>query len=316
MRKAPRVVRYVARDGTTREYRYVPYHPAPKPELPTDTIQALVNAYCRSPKWLSLSQATRDTYIIYLRALERVGHTRVAAMSRRDLLTIRDAIAVSRGSGAAVGFARATSALFAWAEKREWIKATPATRLTEELQGGHLPAWTQDQAELAIANLAEPLRRVVLLALYTGQRRVDLATMRWSAYVGDEIAVRQIKTGEELTIPTHPRLKGELDAWDRAAQTILTDQNGRPWKAANISHRLPYALAAIEGMPAGLNIHGLRKLAAANLAEAGCSTKEIASITGHQTLAMVELYTKSADQKRLARAAIDRLQNSDKTKTK
>jgi integrase len=67
-----------------------------------------------------------------------------------------------------------------------------------------------------------------------------------------------------------------------------------------------------EELPPNLNIHGLRKLAASNLAEAGCSTKEIAAITGHETLAMIELYTKSADQKRLATAAIHRLQTFTK----
>jgi integrase len=43
------------------------------------------------------------------------------------------------------------------------------------------------------------------------------------------------------------------------------------------------------------------------LAEAGCSTHEIACVTGHRTLAMVELYTRAADQKRMAGAAVVRL---------
>jgi integrase len=52
----------------------------------------------------------------------------------------------------------------------------------------------------------------------------------------------------------------------------------------------------------------LRKLAATNLAEAGCSAHEIAAITGHRSLALVSLYTASADQERMATAAIVRLQ--------
>jgi integrase len=58
----------------------------------------------------------------------------------------------------------------------------------------------------------------------------------------------------------------------------------------------------------GLVFHGLRKAAAVRLAEAGCSTHEIAAITGHETLAMVELYTKGAEQKRRAVAAIQKLE--------
>ena len=37
-----------------------------------------------------------------------------------------------------------------------------------------------------------------------------------------------------------------------------------------------------------MNVHGLRKLAAVKLAEAGWTTHEIAAVTGHHTLAMVE----------------------------
>ncbi len=54
--------------------------------------------------------------------------------------------------------------------------------------------------------------------------------------------------------------------------------------------------------------HGLRKAAASKLAEAGCSTKEIAAITGHLTLQMVELYTREAEQKKLAKRAMRRFE--------
>jgi hypothetical protein len=46
---------------------------------------------------------------------------------------------------------------------------------------------------------------------------------------------------------------------------------------------------------------------ARRLAEAGCTTKQIASISGHKTLSEVERYTASADQERMAREAISRL---------
>ncbi len=41
-------------------------------------------------------------------------------------------------------------------------------------------------------------------------------------------------------------------------------------------------------LPSGLTFHGLRYTASAKLAEAGCSLKEIASITGHKILIMIE----------------------------
>jgi len=58
---------------------------------------------------------------------------------------------------------------------------------------------------------------------------------------------------------------------------------------------------------AGLSAHGLRKAAARRLADAGCSAKQIAAVTGHRTLQEVAHYTADADQEKLARDAMERL---------
>ena len=111
----------------------------------------------------------------------------------------------------------------------------------------------------------------------------------------------------ELWLPVHPALKEEIDAWrlTATAVTILTARNGVPFGRS----LPPAAHAAIKAHPQlrGLVFHGLRMTAAAKLAEAGCSTHEIAAITGHKTLAMIEHYTAGADQVRRAKAAIFKL---------
>jgi integrase len=52
-----------------------------------------------------------------------------------------------------------------------------------------------------------------------------------------------------------------------------------------------------------ISAHGLRKAAARRMAEAGKSTHEIMSITGHRSLGEVERYTRAASQERLAKTA-------------
>ena len=132
------------------------------------------------------------------------------------------------------------------------------------------------------------------------------------------IRLTQKKTTTPLVIPVHPALKVELDTWkqDRVVgTTILANKFGRPWQDSNLSKQLGDALAKIEGFPAGKNIHGLRKLAAVNLAQCGCSLHEIGAITGHKSLAMIQLYTAAVDQERLAEAAIIRLSDARTAKT-
>jgi integrase len=310
--RAGRTVRHTLKDGTVKVYRYDRHAPKTTPRAPDSTAE-LIAAYQRSPEWHALSDSTQTGYTIYLRPLYTLGHLSATAWTRRDILTLRDAIATSRGNGAATGFVRAASALFTWALDREWIEHTPVMRI-KSLPGGHLRAWTRVEADTAEAKLPPHLAHVVILARYTGQRRGDLCTIGWSAYDGATIRLVQQKTGAPLVLPVHAELKGALDEWPRVAATVLTDAHARPWKPTDLSHALPIALERI-GLSNDLNVHGLRKLAAAELADAGCSVHEIAAIPGHQSLSMVQLYTRSADQERLATAAIVRLsERKDKRK--
>lgn len=316
--KAERVVKHRLKDGTVKVYRYKSFTPAPIAR-PTDTVSALIEAYQRSPEWHGLADTTRTMYSVYLRELDRGGRARADSVKRRDILAVRDAVAATRGNGAGTGFIRAAGAVFAWAVDRQWVEHSPVTKI-KPLPGGTLRAWTRAEAETAIGGLPEHLRRVVVLALYTGQRRGDLITMGWSAYDGSTIRLIQQKTGAALVLPVHPVMAAELDCWrpSATATTILTNRAGRPWDGQLLSHALPTALVKL-GLPDDLNVHGIRKLAAANLADAGCSVHEIAAITGHTSLSMVQLYTRSADQERLAGAAIVRLraykQNTKPRKT-
>ena len=58
-------------------------------------------------------------------------------------------------------------------------------------------------------------------------------------------------------------------------------------------------------------MHGLRKAAARRLAEAGCTDRQIMSITGHKTAQEVGRYTRSAEQMKLAEQAMGLLKVSN-----
>lgn len=300
-------MRYKRADGTQVEKHYPPYRGSKQAKR--DTIGALIEAFERSPEYQKLARTTRRGYHTYFRDLVGLEHIAVKEISRRELMETRDAIAQARGDGAAIGFTRAASSLFTWAVDRGWIDHSPATRMRRGLSAGHLPAWSEADVKLAIDNLPEHLRRAVVLALWTGQRRGDLVAMPWSAYDGAKIRLTQQKTGAPIVMAVPLELRLELDEWRRFATStmILTNKFGRPWRGVNLSKQIGDALAKTPGFPAGRNIHGLRKLASTRLAEAGCTPHEIAAITGHRTLAMVALYTRSVDQERAADAAIVKL---------
>lgn len=306
------VVRRRLADGSVKEYRYAR---SKKPRVvrnPKDTLGGLIIDYKRSPEWRALRPATIDQYTRYLKSLEAIHQVKVVDVRKRDVLRIRNLIAEGRGNGAAQAFVRVAQALFTWAVEADLLETSPASHI-KSLPRGSLRAWTAEEADYAAKKLPEELRRAVILARHTGQRRGDLCAMTWAAYDGQRIKLKQEKTGAELVVPCPRALRIELNRWrkDRTSTRILTTARGLPWVAQHMSMMLPRWLERI-GMPdaKGLNVHGLRKLAAASLADAGCSTHEIMAITGHRTLAMVQHYTKTADQVRLAGDAISRLEAS------
>lgn len=305
-----RRVRKRLADGTVKVYEYTT---APAPRIrattPADSLRELIAAYERSPEWRGMAPRTRKGKLIALRHLRPIYHLSVAGLKRRDLLTLRDAIAEGIGPGAANGFAAAMAALLSWARDRGWIDASPADRI-KAIPGGHFPTWSEEALAAALVAVSEPIRRALVLAVHTGQRRGDLCLARWSDFKGGVWRVRQEKSQGEtaLVIPLHPDLAGEIEAWRQGATavTVLTQADGTPWDRDGLTMSIMRAVTPL-GLK-GHNIHGLRKLAAVRLAEAGCSAHEIASITGHKSLAQVELYTAAADQERLARGAVIRLQ--------
>ena len=71
--------------------------------------------------------------------------------------------------------------------------------------------------------------------------------------------------------------------------------------------------ARLAGLPAQCVPHGLRKATLRRLAERGASAKQIAAVSGHETLREIERYTRAADQAALARSAIGLLPDEEGT---
>lgn len=316
MPSSEKVVRRRLADGTVREYRY-PRARAAKaaaPRILPGSLDAMLEAWRRSPEWADLAASTQTNYGIYLRDLYRLGRSPAAAVRRKDVIGLRNAIAATRGRGAATGFVRAVSAAYAWGMDNDHVESNPAHRI-KPLKRGVLPTWTEEVLAHALATLPEAYRRAVLLAVHTLQRRGDLLALPWAAYDGRTLRLTQQKTGEPVIIPVHRELKPQLDRWhaewiaaDRPRTTILAAPSGRPWTAPHFTRELG---KLVKEMGLGrFTPHGLRKLGAVRLAEAGCTAHQIAALGGWRSLSMVQHYTKAAAQEEMATAAIIRLEKA------
>jgi integrase len=151
-------------------------------------------------------------------------------------------------------------------------------------------------------------RLALELLLATAQRRGDVIRMGRQHIRNGVLSIRQNKTGAELKIPVHPDLRIVLDATPSDHLTFLTTASGKSFTSDGFGHWFR-EMCDEAGLHA-LTAHGLRKAACRRLAEAGCSEKQIASISGHASLNEIVRYTRAADQERLARDAMIKMATS------
>lgn len=161
--------------------------------------------------------------------------------------------------------------------------------------------WTAQELDLFVSKAPKPMADIVFFAALTGQRQSDIIKARWSQVDDQEtcITFTQQKTGETVVIPMTPQLRSTMG--DRHDGYIFNTSAGKGYSGAYL--RGIYKRCATE---LGINapFHGLRKLRAISLAEAGCSVFEIMSVTGHRSAATCSEYVRGANQRRLATSAM------------
>lgn len=277
------------------------------------SVDALAVAYYRSPAFLTLRASTKATYRgIIERLRDKHGAKRVAHLQRRH---IQDLIAEKmRESGpwAANNLLKVLRVMLAHAVDNDWRADDPSrsVRPIRAKTDGFI-TWSESDIAKFEAKYASGTRERLALSLllYTGQRRGDVIRMGRQHVSGDTIRVTQNKTGASLVIPMHSALKRELEANSAADNlTFILTTWQRPFTAAGFGNWFRDTCNAA-GL-SELSAHGLRKAAARRLAEAGCSPHQIQAITGHKSLAEVTRYTAAADQERMAREAMKRINDT------
>jgi integrase len=183
----------------------------------------------------------------------------------------------------------------------------PTMRMTRHYQHdgeGHL-AWPDDVIEKFDQDCPAHLQFVRLGLHYTGQRGGDVAAMKWEDFDGARIHIVQEKTGKKLWLncpkPLLVALKREQRKTNR--EFIFVHAYGEPWaNAQTLSHAIRNRLEALgindkASSEKGYTMHGLRKNAGMELAEAGCTVEEIMAVLGHKTPRMALFYCEQARQK-------------------
>lgn len=276
------------------------------PKVKAGSFSALIASYYKSKDYRDLKDITKATYRNVLERFRKAhGDLLVRGVRERHIVAILDGLPAN-----ALTWRKCIRLILNHAKERGWIDVHPMAgmRRPKRAKTGYR-AWLEEDIQKFEAHWPSGSRERLALALllYTGQRRSDVRVMGRQHVEEGRIKVKQQKGGAELWIPLHSQLKAEIAAAPKTNMTFIVTQYGVPFSAAGFGNWFSEK-AQEAGVPPGCTAHGLRKAAARRLAEAGCSGKEIMAVTGHKNLSEVTLYTDAADQERLARQAMSKVE--------
>lgn len=258
------------------------------------TFDDVMGRFFVDAEFRALAERTQEGYIFTGRQVSRyLGDCMMQLTTVEMLAAVRNDMKISYGERVRSFISR----LYTFAGKREWIEhgLNPARVLgpLRRQPAGH-PAWSPDEIVLMFEHATGAIRTLLIIALCTGQRPMDVERMQWSQVIGEFVRVRQHKTGEWVDIPIHPLLRAELDrlrAQGPVEGAIVRKRNGKPIGDKGFRYRMKMLVRSIPNMP-WRTPHGSRYATAAFLRDAGCDIDEICSIIGHRTYIMAVKYFK------------------------
>lgn len=275
------------------------------------SIAALVLTYYGLPAFKDLAKSSQYTYRKMLeRFVADFGQLKVKTLSRQAIAEIIGDMSAT--PSAANNLLDRLRVLMQVAMDLGWRNDDPTYKLKGYRdKGDGFHTWTEPEIDQFKEKhpAGSKARRALYLLLFTSQRRGDVRTMGRQHVDGDRIALRQQKTGVSLSIRMHPDLIAELTLAPKTDMTFLVTEFGQPFSEAGFGNWFRDQCDA-----AGLkhcSAHGLRKLAATRLAEAGCSHAEIKAVTGHRTDKEVSRYIEAASQRKLSDRALEALQGTN-----
>jgi integrase len=151
----------------------------------------------------------------------------------------------------------------------------------------------------------ENVRIAANLIRYTGQRPNAAIAMRRDQIEGEWMIVRDEKGGQELDVYCPAALRAFLASMPTRGAHLIAKNMTQPVGYDGVEKAFRAWRDTLGDRAKPFSLHGLRKLAIIELAEAGASDAEIQAVTG-QSAAMVAYYRTKANRRRLSKAAQQR----------
>lgn len=226
------------------------------------------------------------------------------------------------GHGAATNRRKHLSALCAWGADAGHLPTNPVrdVKAGRAQKGSGYYTWTVADVEQFLERHGNGTKaRLALgLLLFSGARRQDMVTFGkqhvrggWIRYVPKKTLYKRRDVSQK---PFLPVLEQIIASSPCGSLTFLETHQGKPYTPAGFGNWFRERCDEA-GLPQ-CSAHGLKKAGATIAAENGATTKQLMAMFDWTTISQAEVYTRKADQKRLAGEAmglinLDRSGNDD-----
>lgn len=284
-----------------------------KPRARPGTFGYLARSYLLSPEFRALSKLTQAPRERLLDELcVKIGD--LPAMVDPGLIrrTIKEK-KFAKGKE----ILSALRAVYRHAIDEELVSSDPTAgvRRKPHKSEGHR-TWTAEDCALYEAKwpLGTQARTAYAIGLYTAQRIGDAVRIGRPHEKDGRLRFTQAKNAKNrpvfVDIPIVPPLREALDAWQGKGLTYLETQAGVPYATGKGLQNKVREWCKDAGVHPRCSFHGLRKAAAAKLAEAGCTPHQIMAVLGHSTHQQAATYTAKAERAGLATDALSLIYGS------
>lgn len=288
------------------------------------TVGAAYRLLLRTREWADLDNATQDKNDRYLNQFMKmpVGtmvwrDIAMADIKTRNIRKLLDEMRMTKPT-AAKHMLVAIRKLTRIAIKEEWIEYDPTFTLEASVPAtqGH-KAWSKEQMDQYrnFHPVGSAARTAFELALWLGNRRGDVARLKWENMVEAEVEVggeirdvtafefRQQKNskrtgGKEMFLPVRSELAKALAPLDRSTSHVLMTSYGNPFSEKSLTGMMAHWSKRAD-LPKGLTLHGLRKSFGIYLAENGATGPQIQNSMGHSSIREADAYLHMVNKKRL-----------------
>ena len=275
------------------------------------SLSWLIDRYQQSSAWVSLSPATqRQRELIFKQVIAAAGKEQFTDITSKVIRSGRESRKDTPFT--ANNFLKAMRKLFEWAKEAEYVLHNPAADVAflSQKTEGHTP-WSIEDVHHYEAHWPKGTRERVWLhvLLYTGMRLGDACKVGWQHVKDGWVTMRAEKTdktsGVILEVAVSPVLMETLKAGPTGDLAWISNAYGRPFVKEAFGNA--FRRACLDAKIKDRSAHGLRKTLAAHAAQGGASEEEMKSLFGWMTNRMSQVYTRSANRRKMSSQAVSKM---------